>query len=196
MTGYQSLRCHRALAVSGLEKPGRCLLSKCFHFFSLSVMGVTAITRRRRESACILEKSKIVLNRYVEYESKLEELRRLRKEKLRVEGKASIADRALVRRIHFIFERATRKFPGDLRLWLAWLEFCQAHNSRRIFFRVPSPSPRLLSCSPDLHDLRSHPFSRSRSQYGCLPPPFGSSTITTMCLGRNQMSKKRWSLGG
>lgn len=109
------------------------------------------------ESVFIVGKRESVLNRYVEYESKLEELRRLRKEKLRLEGKASIADRALMRRIHFIFERATRKFPGDLRLWLAWLEFCQAQSSKRIFSRVQSPSHWLMSRMCELHGVRCLP---------------------------------------
>eukprot|EP00884_Botryococcus_braunii_P019137 jgi/Botrbrau1/5907/Bobra.0366s0084.2 len=82
--------------------------------------------------------------RYVEYESNLEELRRLRKGKLATEGKHSLADKALVRRVHFIFERATRKFSGDLRLWLAWLDFCQAHSSKRMFSRVATKALRLL----------------------------------------------------
>jgi hypothetical protein len=35
--------------------------------------------------------------------------------------KKSLADYAIVRRIHFIFERAVRKFKTDLSLWTAWL---------------------------------------------------------------------------
>ncbi len=69
---------------------------------------------------------------YVQYESRLEELRRLRREAAGLAGaKKSLSDHALVRRVHFIFERATRKFRGDLALWHAWLQFCKDTRSPR-----------------------------------------------------------------
>lgn len=72
----------------------------------------------------------------MQYERKLEELRRLRKESRVLKGKKSLAESAIIRRIHFIYERATRKFRGDLRLWSAWLEFCKASNSKRRLSQV------------------------------------------------------------
>jgi U3 small nucleolar RNA-associated protein 6 len=47
-----------------------------------------------------------------------------------------MSDFAMVRRIHFIFERAVRKFKTDLGLWTAWLEFCRNSNSNRRLGRV------------------------------------------------------------
>ena len=76
------------------------------------------------------------LCRYVRYETNLEELRRLRKESRVLKGKKGLAESAIIRRIHFIYERATRKFRGDLRLWSAWLEFCKASNSKRRLSQV------------------------------------------------------------
>jgi U3 small nucleolar RNA-associated protein 6 len=69
----------------------------------------------------------------VDYETKLEELRRLRKDAhgLGDGRKRSLADHAIVRRVHFIFQRATRKFRGDLALWAAWLQFCRDTGSAR-----------------------------------------------------------------
>lgn len=37
-------------------------------------------------------------------------------------GKLSLADYAITRRIHFLYERALRKFKSDLGLWYKWLE--------------------------------------------------------------------------
>ena len=86
------------------------------------------------------------LHRYVQYETKLEELRRLRKESRVLKGKKGLAESAIIRRIHFIYERATRKFRGDLRLWSAWLDFCKQSNSKRrlsqVTIIVPLPKPR------------------------------------------------------
>lgn len=68
----------------------------------------------------------------MQYESRLEELRRLRREAAGLAGaKKSLSDHTLVRRVHFIFERATRKFRGDLALWHAWLQFCKDTRSAR-----------------------------------------------------------------
>jgi hypothetical protein len=50
--------------------------------------------------------------------------------------KKSLADFAIVRRIHFIFERSVRKFKTDLGLWTSWLEFCKSSNSNRRLGRV------------------------------------------------------------
>ena len=36
-----------------------------------------------------------------------------------------------MRRIHFIYERATRKFRGDLDLWRRWLAYCRASKSNK-----------------------------------------------------------------
>lgn len=81
------------------------------------------------------------LCRYVQYETKLEELRRLRRDSRALRGKKGLAENALIRRIHFIYERATRKFRGDLRLWSAWLDFCKESNSRRKLSQVKFALP-------------------------------------------------------
>ena len=65
----------------------------------------------------------------------------LRSKSRRLQGKPSLADYAGVRRIHFIFERAARKFSGDLRMWTLWLQYCQESGSTRRISRV---SPRAV----------------------------------------------------
>ena len=74
--------------------------------------------------------------RYIAYESELEQLRQLRKRARGIVGKKTLADYALVRRCHFIFERASRKFPGDRRLWTRWLAFCRDSETPRQTSRV------------------------------------------------------------
>ena len=73
----------------------------------------------------------LLRRRYADYEWKLELLRRHRRMERNIEGKKSLADYGIVRRIHFIFERATRKFKGNLRMWTAWLKFCRDSGSKR-----------------------------------------------------------------
>ncbi|KAL3138255.1 hypothetical protein ABBQ32_006073 [Trebouxia sp. C0010 RCD-2024] len=74
--------------------------------------------------------------RYAEYETKLESLRAHRKEVLGLQGKTTLADYSIVKRTHLIYERATRKFRGDLRVWLKWLHFCKSSGSTRQISRV------------------------------------------------------------
>lgn len=45
-----------------------------------------------------------------EYEERLEELRASRRSSRSISGKAGLAEYCIVRRIHFVYERATRKF--------------------------------------------------------------------------------------
>lgn len=74
--------------------------------------------------------------RYIDYEKQLEALRVARRRSRRLQGKISLADHAGVRRVHFIFERATRKFPSDLRIWTMWLEYCRETKSVKRVSRV------------------------------------------------------------
>lgn len=102
--------------------------------------------------------------RYVQYETKLEELRRLRKESRVLKGKKGLSESAIIRRIHFIYERATRKFRGDLRLWSAWLEFCKESNSKRRLSQVTTMHPK-----PDQLEGSPHPATVRRVIIRCPP---------------------------
>jgi hypothetical protein len=55
-----------------------------------------------------------------------------------------------VRRVHFIFERAVRKFKRDLSLWSAWLQFCRATHSYRRLSRVAARALQLHPMEPGL----------------------------------------------
>lgn len=88
--------------------------------------------------------------RYVEYEIALEELRSLRSRMMGGSGKRSLADYCIVRRVHFVLERATRKFRGDLRLWVRWLDFCRASHSSRQTSRVLAKAIKLHPTVPGL----------------------------------------------
>ncbi|KAG7673476.1 hypothetical protein Ndes2526B_g03074 [Nannochloris sp. 'desiccata'] len=88
--------------------------------------------------------------RYIEYENKLERLRQIRRKQRSIDGPSTLADHCIVRRTHFIFERALRKFRGDLSLWSRWLKFCQDSKSTRQISRVLS---RALQLHPNCASL-------------------------------------------
>lgn len=54
--------------------------------------------------------------RYIAYESQLDELREARRISRAISGKRGLAEWCITRRVHFIYERATRKFRSVL-LW-------------------------------------------------------------------------------
>lgn len=84
-----------------------------------------------------------LLCRYCEYEWKLEQLRQLRRKAKAIAGKRSLADYGIVRRIHFIYDRATRKFKGDVTIWMSWLQFCRESNSKRQVSKVVTKALKL-----------------------------------------------------
>jgi U3 small nucleolar RNA-associated protein 6 len=88
--------------------------------------------------------------RYIEYENKLEKLRQIRRKQRNIGGPSTLADHCIVRRTHFIFERALRKFRGDLSLWSRWLKFCQDSKSTRQMSRVLT---RALQLHPNCASL-------------------------------------------
>ena len=52
--------------------------------------------------------------------------------------------------MHFIFERAARKFKRDLGVWTRWLEFCRATRSNRRLSRVAARALQLHPTAPGL----------------------------------------------
>lgn len=104
-----------------------------------SKLEVKQIVKKRTQFEYLLKRPAAVKTdflRYAEYETKLEALRAHRKEVLGLHGKTTLADYAIVKRTHLIYERATRKFRGDLRVWLIWLHFCRTSGSTRQISRV------------------------------------------------------------
>ena len=61
---------------------------------------------------------------------------KLRKGALGIKAKLGKGELGTVKRCHMLFERATRKFRADTRIWLSWLDFCKASNSMRQMSRV------------------------------------------------------------
>lgn len=70
--------------------------------------------------------------RYIQYEMNLDTLRRARKTRLNLSlARASVSDFAIVRHIHFLFTRATRKFTNDLSLWLQYIDWAAAQGAAK-----------------------------------------------------------------
>ena len=93
---------------------------------------------------------KVDFQRYIDYEKSLERLRQLRRKTRAIDGPDTLADHCIVRRTHFIYERALRKFKGDLSFWSQWLRFCQKSKSTRQMSRVLTRALQLHPTVPSL----------------------------------------------
>lgn len=78
--------------------------------------------------------------RYIEYEQNLELLRQKRKKRLNITGKQTLSDYAGIQHILHLFNRATRKFPGDLTLWREYVAFATKTKSLRVAGKVLAKS--------------------------------------------------------
>ncbi|KAJ3218507.1 U3 snoRNP protein [Dinochytrium kinnereticum] len=80
--------------------------------------------------------------RYIEYEKNLELLRRKRKKRLGLDvkpekgAKLSLSEHSISRRIQALYDNALKKFPGDLNLWIQYIEWCKTTGSSKAMGRI------------------------------------------------------------
>ncbi|TDL26211.1 hypothetical protein BD410DRAFT_716636 [Rickenella mellea] len=92
--------------------------------------------------------------RYANYEMTLETLRRKRIDRLQLPpSPPSISDYALVRRQFHIFERALKKFKGDIGLWIQYLQVAKREGARALVGRISARALQLHPNSPALYIL-------------------------------------------
>lgn len=87
--------------------------------------------------------------KYSEFECNVEKLRKKRYNRLNkvglIDTKPSLSDWAGNRRILFIYDRATRRYPGDLSIWSEYLKFSKDNGAIKLIYKVYS---RLLQLQP------------------------------------------------
>ncbi|KAI0334977.1 hypothetical protein GY45DRAFT_1351078 [Cubamyces sp. BRFM 1775] len=92
--------------------------------------------------------------RYATYEMSLEALRRKRVERLKLpKGPPSVSDYALVRRQFQIFERALKKFKGDVGLWIQYIQVAKKEGARSLVGRITARALQLHPNVPALYVL-------------------------------------------
>ncbi|KAE8312308.1 U3 small nucleolar RNA-associated protein 6-domain-containing protein [Aspergillus transmontanensis] len=84
--------------------------------------------------------------RYAEYEMNLDALRRKRVKRLGIRG----AGYSGQRRIFFILDRATRKFHGDISLWIQYIEYARAQKAFKKLSTIFDDVLRLHPTNVDL----------------------------------------------
>ncbi|KAJ5590895.1 RNA-processing protein HAT helix [Penicillium hetheringtonii] len=84
--------------------------------------------------------------RYVQYEMNLDSLRKKRTKRLGVRT----AGHSGQRRIFFILDRATRKFPSDLNLWIQYIEYTRKQKAHKKLSMIFTDALRLHPTSAEL----------------------------------------------
>lgn len=76
--------------------------------------------------------------RYIEYEINLDRLRKKRKHRLGMDKAPApgqkgmtLSDHSIVQRIHGLYSKALKKFPGDVTLWIQYFEWCKTVRSSK-----------------------------------------------------------------
>lgn len=85
--------------------------------------------------------------RYAAWEISLEKLRVQRCRRLKIKTSSAHAGQA---RIFLIFDRATRRHPGDLDLWMSYLEFAKDVKAVKKFKTIMTKALRLHPTKPEL----------------------------------------------
>ncbi|KAI9680734.1 MAG: U3 snoRNP protein [Caeruleum heppii] len=84
--------------------------------------------------------------RYAEFEMNLEALRRKRVRRLGIKS----TNHSGQRRIFFVLDRATRKFHGDVRLWMQYVEYARKEKANKKVVQILTSVLRLHPTKPEL----------------------------------------------
>jgi U3 small nucleolar RNA-associated protein 6 len=91
--------------------------------------------------------------RYIEFEKNVDALRRKRVKRLGVRYKG-----AGQRTIYFLYNRATRKFSGDLVLWMQYIDFARKDKAYKRLNDIFTSVARLHPTKPDIWILAANYF--------------------------------------
>lgn len=128
--------------------------------------------------------------RYAEYETSLDKLRTLRAKRIfnaNDDGEVpTIGEYGGTRRILFIYERATRKFSGNIDLWVKYLEYAKQVHANQVINKLFSKMLKLHSSKPELWILAA----KHEVEYnGAMS---AARNILQRCLRLNSESQILW----
>lgn len=124
-------------------------LQEWLHKEIFSKSEITQITSRRTRFEHIVnsrEATPSVYSRYASYEMNLESLRKKRVKRMGVKMPMHTGQR----RIYYILDRATKKFHGDLGLWMLYVEYARKCGAHRKTAELLTKMLRLHPGKPEL----------------------------------------------
>lgn len=84
--------------------------------------------------------------RYIQYELNLDLLRKRRKQKFGITKKVLPGEAVFIKRLHFVFQSALKKFSSDVKLWLQYIDYCKRMGSNQVLGKVVG---RMLQAHPN-----------------------------------------------
>ncbi|KDQ27923.1 hypothetical protein PLEOSDRAFT_1009152, partial [Pleurotus ostreatus PC15] len=125
--------------------------------------------------------------RYVTYEMTLEELRKKRIERLKIDTRPpTISSYSIVRRQFHIFERGLKKFKDDVGLWIQYIELAKKEGARSLVGRICARAIHLHPSTPSLYILAAeHELSTSQS-------PSAARVLLQRGIRLNKQSVDMW----
>lgn len=110
---------------------------------------ITSIARKRSDFEHKINargSSPTNYTRHAEFEINVDALRRKRVKRLGIRATAHNGQR----RIFFVFDRGTRKFPGDVGLWMQSVEYARGQHSHKKVSQILTNALRLHPTKSDL----------------------------------------------
>lgn len=111
---------------------------------------VSAIARKRSDFEHIINARGVTsadFARYAEYEMNLASLTRKRAKRKGIRNPLGYTGQ---RKVFFVLDRGTRRFPGDLRLWMQYVEFARAQKSYKKLEKILASLLRLHPTKAEL----------------------------------------------
>lgn len=146
------------------------------------------IIRKRRDFEYRLQKrivQKTDFLRYMQYEINLDMLKKKRKLRLGIKRNLH-GEQTVMRRIHNLFQNALKKFVGDIKLWIQYIEFCKHMGSTKILGKVFA---RVLQYHPNKPNLWIMAAKWEFEENKNIP---NSRTLLQRGLRVNPLSKQLW----
>jgi U3 small nucleolar RNA-associated protein 6 len=110
---------------------------------------ISAIARKRSDFEHIVNARGSEVSDYVRYAAYEQNLESLKKKRLQRFGIKNFTHGGQ-RRTFFIFERATRKFPGDIQLWMQYLDYTRSVKAHKRLGKVFTAVLRLHPTKAEL----------------------------------------------
>ncbi|TID29517.1 hypothetical protein CANINC_001912 [Pichia inconspicua] len=125
---------------------------------------------------------------YVKFEKNVDRLRKKRVERLKdaIDRTPSVSSWAIPRRILYIFQRGTNKFPSSMELWAGYLKYARKQESVKVVYDVYS---KLLSLQPRNVDVW---LSGAKWEFEYNKNVKGARALFKRCLRFNIEEQRVW----
>ncbi|EME40250.1 hypothetical protein DOTSEDRAFT_91465 [Dothistroma septosporum NZE10] len=101
--------------------------------------------------------------RYATYEMNLDSLRKKRCKRLGIKGVKTFNGQ---RTVFFVLDRATKKFPGDMGLWMQYIDFCRKEKASKKLAKVLTSVLRLHPRNSSLWILAAKHYAETQGDMG------------------------------